>query len=278
MDVRITEFGSTLEERNLDLGEQILHSLGKTSLLDEGFALPARSVAASEGDRPLLHILGPDLHADGDAAHFPIVELEARRLLSFVHLDPHDLCQLLAQLLDHRHFTEEEFAMYHPGANLGKRLLLKVEELMARGKAVPAVKKSASLHDVILEMTSKRLGVDITELGPLAMKGMGARVPMNSYCFVFGTQSLVNALAAGSTREDVAAAACHSVAEQVFEQQLQEVDIKEPVIMVGGTSLIEGLVFAMGELLQTKIVVPPYSQYIGAVGSALLASGFIQER
>jgi putative methanogenesis marker protein 15 len=128
-----------------------------------------------------------------------------------------------------------------------------------------------------LELTAKRLGVDITELGPLSMKGFGGRVPMNSYCIVFGTQSLVNALAAGSTREDVAAAACHSVAEQVFEQQLQEVDIKEPVIMVGGTSLIEGLVFAMSELLQTKIVVPPYSQYIGAVGSALLVSGFIKD-
>jgi len=128
-----------------------------------------------------------------------------------------------------------------------------------------------------LEMTAKRLGVDITELGPLAMKGFADRVPMNSYCIVFGTQSLVNALAAGSTREDVAAAACHSVAEQVFEQQLQEVDIKEPVIMVGGTSLIEGLVHAMGELLQAKIMVPKYSQYIGAVGSALLASGFIRD-
>jgi putative methanogenesis marker protein 15 len=128
-----------------------------------------------------------------------------------------------------------------------------------------------------LEMTAKRLGVDITELGPLAMKGFADRVPMNSYCIVFGTQSLVNALAAGSTREDVAAAACHSVAEQVFEQQLQEVDIKEPVIMVGGTSLIEGLVHAMGELLQTQIMVPKYSQYIGAVGSALLASGFIRD-
>jgi len=128
-----------------------------------------------------------------------------------------------------------------------------------------------------LEMTAKRLGVDITELGPLAMKGMGNRVPMNSYCIVFGTQSLVNALAAGSTREDVAAAACHSVAEQVFEQQLQEVDIKEPVIMVGGTSLIEGLVHAMGELLKINVVVPPHSQYIGAVGSALLASGFVKD-
>ncbi|WP_342679755.1 methanogenesis marker 15 protein [Methanofollis sp. UBA420] len=127
-----------------------------------------------------------------------------------------------------------------------------------------------------LEMTAKRLGIDITELGPLAMKGMGDKVPMNSYCIVFGTQSLVNALAEGSAREDVAAAACHSVAEQVFEQQLQEVDIKEPVIMVGGTSLIQGLVYAMGQLLQTEVVVPHHSQYIGAVGCALLASGFVK--
>jgi putative methanogenesis marker protein 15 len=127
-----------------------------------------------------------------------------------------------------------------------------------------------------LEMTAKRLGVDITELGPLALRGMARMVPMNSYCIVFGTQSLVNALAAGSSPEDVAAAACHSVAEQVFEQQLQEIDIKTPVIMVGGTSLIEGLVKAMGDLLQVEIVVPHHSQYIGAVGSALLASGFIK--
>ncbi|HDQ08120.1 MAG TPA: methanogenesis marker 15 protein [Methanoculleus sp.] len=127
-----------------------------------------------------------------------------------------------------------------------------------------------------LEMTAKRIGVDITELGPIAMKGSSKEVPMNSYCIVFGTQSLVNALAEGHSREDVAAAACRSVAEQVFEQQLQEVDIKEPVIMVGGTSLIEGLVKEMGLLLQTDIVVPHHAQYIGAVGSALLSSGFIR--
>lgn len=127
-----------------------------------------------------------------------------------------------------------------------------------------------------LEMTAKRLGIAITELGPLAMKGLSENVPMNSYCIVFGTQSLVNALATGTSPEDVAAAACHSVAEQVFEQQLQEIDIREPVIMVGGTSLIEGLVYAMGQLLQTEVLVPPHSQYIGAVGSALLASGFIR--
>jgi len=129
-----------------------------------------------------------------------------------------------------------------------------------------------------LDMTARRLGVDITDLGPLASKGDHKRLAMNSYCIVFGTQSLVNALSLGASKEDVASAACFSVAEQVFEQQLQELEIVEPVIMVGGTSLISGLVKAMQELLQVDVVVPPYSQYIGAVGSALLASGFIEQQ
>jgi putative methanogenesis marker protein 15 len=128
-----------------------------------------------------------------------------------------------------------------------------------------------------LEMTSKRLGVDITELGALAVKGMQQNVEMNSYCIVFGIQSLVNSLSKGSAPEDVAAASCHSVVEQVFEQQLQEVEVKEPLIMVGGSSLIEGVPKAMEDMLNIKVVVPPDSQYIGAVGSALLASGFINK-
>ncbi len=65
---------------------------------------------------------------------------------------------LAIALLSMRNFTAEEFAMYHPGGNLGKRLLLKVEELMVSGDAVPKVKKHIPVRDAILEMTSKRLG------------------------------------------------------------------------------------------------------------------------
>jgi predicted CoA-substrate-specific enzyme activase len=99
---------------------------------------------------------------------------------------------------------------------------------------------------------------------------------MNSYCSIFGIQDLVTTLAEGKTRPDVAAAACHSVAEQIYEQQLQEIDVRQPVIQVGGTSLISGMVSAMGEILGTQPIVPPHSQYIGAVGAALLASGFLE--
>jgi arabinose-5-phosphate isomerase len=65
---------------------------------------------------------------------------------------------LAIALLEMRNFTAEDFAMFHPGGNLGKRLLLRVEELMVKGNAVPKVKRGLSMRDVILEMTSKRLG------------------------------------------------------------------------------------------------------------------------
>ncbi len=65
---------------------------------------------------------------------------------------------LAVALLEKRQFTREDFALYHPGGNLGKRLLLKAEEIMVNGQAVPKVEKGVPLRDAIVEMTSKRLG------------------------------------------------------------------------------------------------------------------------
>ena len=125
-----------------------------------------------------------------------------------------------------------------------------------------------------LDMTSRRLDVSIEELGPLALQGNYRNALLNSYCIVFGIQDLVTTLAAGGSKADAAAAACHSVAEQVYEQQLQEIDLREPLIQVGGTSLISGLVEAVSEMLGgIDVIVPEYSQHIGAVGAALLVSG-----
>ncbi len=77
---------------------------------------------------------------------------------------------LAMALLDKRNFTREDFAMFHPGGNLGKRLILRVDEMMISGKDVPVVKQSVSLSDAIVEMTSKRLGATcvIDESGKLA--------------------------------------------------------------------------------------------------------------
>ena len=65
---------------------------------------------------------------------------------------------LAIALLEKRNFTVENFALFHPGGNLGKRLLLKVKELMVSGKDVPIVHTSTPMKETIIEMTSKRLG------------------------------------------------------------------------------------------------------------------------
>ena len=65
---------------------------------------------------------------------------------------------LAVALLEKRGFTAEDFALLHPGGSLGKRLSLKIEEIMIRGDGIPIVKEEANLKDIIFEMTSKRLG------------------------------------------------------------------------------------------------------------------------
>ncbi|MEJ5352227.1 MAG: KpsF/GutQ family sugar-phosphate isomerase [Melioribacteraceae bacterium] len=61
-------------------------------------------------------------------------------------------------LLEMRGFTEEDFAMLHPGGSLGKRLSLRIEEIMIKGKDIPIVKENTPLKDTIYEISSKRLG------------------------------------------------------------------------------------------------------------------------
>ncbi len=66
---------------------------------------------------------------------------------------------LAIALMQMKGFREKDFAMLHPGGTLGKRLLLKVEDLMHVGKALPMVLENTLMRDAIFEITSKRLGV-----------------------------------------------------------------------------------------------------------------------
>jgi arabinose-5-phosphate isomerase len=66
---------------------------------------------------------------------------------------------LAVAVLEARGFTEEDFALSHPGGNLGRRLLLRVSDIMHTGDAIPMVKDSATLKETLLEMTAKGLGM-----------------------------------------------------------------------------------------------------------------------
>ena len=66
---------------------------------------------------------------------------------------------LAIAILEARGFTAEEFAFSHPGGALGKRLLLRVADVMVSGSDIPTVTPTAALADAIVEMTQKGLGM-----------------------------------------------------------------------------------------------------------------------
>ena len=66
---------------------------------------------------------------------------------------------LAITLLNKKGFTEEDFAFFHPGGNLGRKLLLTVEDLMHTGEAVPSVHSGTLMKKAIIEISSKRLGI-----------------------------------------------------------------------------------------------------------------------
>ena len=66
---------------------------------------------------------------------------------------------LAVALLEARGFTQEDFARSHPGGALGRRLLLKISDLMHTGDRIPRVGPDATLSEALLEMTRKGLGM-----------------------------------------------------------------------------------------------------------------------
>ncbi|WP_303290645.1 KpsF/GutQ family sugar-phosphate isomerase [Marinobacter sp. SS5-14b] len=66
---------------------------------------------------------------------------------------------LAVALLEARGFSAEDFAFSHPGGSLGRRLLLRVSDIMHTGDEIPQVMESATLSDALLEITRKGLGM-----------------------------------------------------------------------------------------------------------------------
>lgn len=74
---------------------------------------------------------------------------------------------LAVALLNAKGFTADDFALSHPGGSLGKRLLLRLQDIMHSGERIPKVEQSVKIKDALVEMSLKGLGmtaiVDSTE-------------------------------------------------------------------------------------------------------------------
>lgn len=66
---------------------------------------------------------------------------------------------LAVALLEAKGFSENDFALSHPGGSLGRKLLLRVEDIMHKNQDVPKVSQTTMVSEALLEMTNKRLGM-----------------------------------------------------------------------------------------------------------------------
>ena len=68
---------------------------------------------------------------------------------------------LAVALLTKRGFNEEDFAFFHPGGSLGKKLFIKVKDLMHTGDALPVISPGTPMTEAVMEISSKRMGVTV---------------------------------------------------------------------------------------------------------------------
>ena len=64
-------------------------------------------------------------------------------------------------LLVKRGFRQEDFASFHPAGSLGKKLFVRVKDLMHKGEALPMIGSSTPVMEALMEISSKRLGIAI---------------------------------------------------------------------------------------------------------------------
>jgi len=134
---------------------------------------------------PLFKRLGIPVIAITGGVHSPLADHADVVLDTSVKQEacPHDLAPtasttaamamgdaLAMALLHAREFTKEDFAMRHPGGSLGRKLLLRIDDVMYTGDKVARVGEAAKIDEIILEITSKRFGATcvLDEAGQLA--------------------------------------------------------------------------------------------------------------
>ena len=79
---------------------------------------------------------------------------------------------LAVALLVSKDIKEEDFALLHPGGLLGRKMLVKVDDLMHTGDALPVVRMDTDMRSVLVEMTAKRLGITCVVNDEMKLEGV----------------------------------------------------------------------------------------------------------
>jgi len=118
-----------------------------------------------------------------------------------------------------------------------------------------------------LQVMSNALEIDIDELSQLASGAEPANI--NSMCTVFAESEVVSLIAAGTPKDAIAAGLLHSVCNKTYSL-VGKMGIEETVFFSGGVSRSEKMGKLLSEKLKTEVNFSGESQFVGAIGAAII--------
>jgi len=121
-----------------------------------------------------------------------------------------------------------------------------------------------------LEVLGRVLGITIDEMGPLSLKST-KKVEITTTCLVFAKSEVSALINKGEKKEDVIAGINRAIAKRLA-MMAKKVGVKERVFFDGGPARNVGMIRALEEELQVKLVVPDQPQIVTATGAAVLAA------
>jgi predicted CoA-substrate-specific enzyme activase len=120
-----------------------------------------------------------------------------------------------------------------------------------------------------LEHQASRLNIEIEEFGGQALKSK-APVRIAGRCTVFAESDMIHKQQIGHKTEDIVYGLCQALVRNYLNNVALGKEILPQVVFQGGVAFNQGIIKALEETLDVKVLVPPHHELMGAIGAALL--------
>ena len=135
--------------------------------------------------------------------------------------------------------------------------------------------KCAAGSGRFLEIISDALGIDLEEMGELALKSRNP-AQISNICTIFVEQEVAAKLAEGTPLNDLIAGILESLASRVF-RMVKRLNVAKEVVITGGVAKNAGLVKALSDKLGYAVLIPPEPLLTGAIGAALVGEDVVRK-
>ncbi len=126
-----------------------------------------------------------------------------------------------------------------------------------------------------IEAMARALEVKLEEMGPLSLKAERAS-PINATCVIFGESDVVSLIHRQESKPEIARAIFDAMADRV-SSMVYRLGVNPDVVLVGGVAKDVGFAASLKRKLGIDILIPDYSEFVGALGAALVAASRVKE-